>query len=329
MKKRVSSMSRNLLVQCAVRLAAQRDGATLPGGTARPWKELAVVLVMAILLGAPLQPARAQEQPSNCRDTTTAERLDVGVAAGDAGQSYPYPYRDPYLATMMAAAMTPNGLTPGIKRQVVHVPVLTGRNTLPSLEGRGRVSVALYRQARPAPLLFIVPGIGASPYFGFGPYFAALFHGEGFHVVILPSPMHWNFALAASRSGVPGYVPDDARDLYGLMQKTLDVLRERHGLRITSISFMGASLGALDGAYLSVIDDDRRRIGIQKYLLVNPPPDLAYALGKLETWGGLERAFGPERSDRLRGRALAVVEAYSNEKRDDSAAIARLARRFS
>src|SRR5262249_10297489 len=206
--------------------------------------------------------------------------------------------------------------------------VLTGRNTLPSLEGRGRVSVALYRQARPAPLLFIVPGIGASPYFGFGPYFAALFHGKGFHVVILPSPMHWNFALAASRSGVPGYVPDDARDLYDVMQRTLGVVKDR-GVEITSIAFLGASLGALEGAYLSVLDEDQRKIGIQKYLLVNPPPDLAYALGKLQTWDGLERSLGAARSGRVKGRALAIVESYSNEKRDDPTAIARLARRFS
>ena len=101
------------------------------------------------------------------------------------------------------------------------MPVLPGRNDLPTLEGRGEVSVALYRQHRAAPLLFILSGIGSNPYFGLGTYFANVFHREGFHVVVLPSPMHWNFALAASPSGAPGYAPDDARDLYDVMAERL------------------------------------------------------------------------------------------------------------
>ena len=39
-------------------------------------------------------------------------------------------------------------------------------------------------------------------------------------------------------------------------------------------------MGALEGAHLSVIDADEKKIGIAKYLLVNPPLDLAYAVKK-------------------------------------------------
>ncbi len=88
-----------------------------------------------------------------------------------------------------------------------------------TLEGRGDVGLALYRQNRAAPLLFILAGLGSNPYFGVAPYLASLFYKDGSHVVILPSPMSWNFALSASRSGAPGYAPEDARDLYEVMQK--------------------------------------------------------------------------------------------------------------
>ena len=173
----------------------------------------------------------------------------LGLLWGSASaQDYKYPYRDPYLASITTAILNAEGHVPGLKRQVVHVPVLPGRNALPTLEGRGDLSVALYRQSRPAPLLFIVAGIGSNPYFGAATYFAGLLYRKGYHVAILPSPMSWNFALAASRSGAPGYVPEDARDLYAAMQKTLEVLKTRHGLRITRVDFMGVSLGALEGA---------------------------------------------------------------------------------
>jgi predicted alpha/beta-fold hydrolase len=244
------------------------------------------------------------------------------------GAEYKYPYHDSYLATATSAILNDDRLTPRLRSEIVHVPVLPGRNHLPSLEGRGEMSVALYRQNRPAPLLFILAGLGSSPYFGVGPYLAGLFYQEGFHVVILPSPMSWNFALSASRSGAPGYPPEDARDLYEAMQKTLALLRDRHNLKISGINFMGVSLGALEGAYLSVIDADEPKIGIEKYLLVNPPVDLSYALKKLDEWNTLQTKFGSDKSKDIVAKAVAIVESFSEDRRDDPAVFDRLAKKF-
>jgi hypothetical protein len=255
---------------------------------------------------------------------TTLSLLTRSLEAGD----YAYPYRDPYLATATTAILSDDGATPRADSIIVRVPGLPGRNQLPSLEGRGDVSLALYRQSRPAPLLFIVAGLGSNPYFGVAPYLASLFYREGFNVVILPSPMSWNFALSASRSGAPGYAPQDARDLYEVMQKTLTVLRARYDVKTTSINFLAVSLGALEGAYLSVIDADERKIGIDKYLLVNPPVDLAYAVEKIDEWKGLKRKFGPKRSQEIVAQALAVVDSFSNERRDNPTVFDRLAKKL-
>jgi hypothetical protein len=241
---------------------------------------------------------------------------------------YKYPYHDPYLATATTAILSDDGATPRVKSTIVHVPGLSGRNNLPSLEGRGNVSLALYRQSRPAPLLFILAGLGSNPYFGVAPYLASLFYQEGSHVVVLPSPMSWNFALSASRSGAPGYAPEDARDLYEVMQKTLTVLRDRHGVKTTAIHFMAVSLGALEGAHLSVIDADEGKIGIDKYLLVNPPVDLAYAVKKIDEWNTLGRKFGREKSQQLVSKAIAIVDSFSEARRDDPAVFDRLAKKF-
>lgn len=112
--------------------------------------------------------------------------------------------------------------------------------------------------------------------------------------------MNWNFALSASRSGAPGYAPEDARDLYRVMQKTLSILRERYDLKPTEIRFLGVSLGALEGAYLSLIDADEAKIGIANYLLINPPVDLYDALKKIEEWSKLAKVFGAAASEELR-----------------------------
>jgi len=241
---------------------------------------------------------------------------------------YQYPYHDPYLATATSAILGDNGATPRVDSTILHVPGLPGRNDLPTLEGRGDVSLALYHQTRPAPLLFILAGLGSNPFFGVGPYLASLFYRAGFHVVILPSPMSWNFALSASRSGAPGYAPQDARDLYEVMQKTLTVLRSRYDVKIRSINFIGVSLGALEGAYLSVIDADEGKIGIDKYLLINPPIDLAYAIKKIDEWSALKGKFGRERSQEIVSKALGIVESFSGERQDNPVVFDRLAKKL-
>ena len=249
--------------------------------------------------------------------------------------SYDYPYRDPYLATITAAVLNPDGLTPGLRREVIRVPVLPGRDRLPALEGRGDMSITFYRSDGPAPLLFILSGIGSNPYFGLSTYFAELFHARGYHVVILPSPMTWGFALTASRSGVPGYAPADARDLYLAMQRTLEVLRARHEVQVKGVSFMGASLGALEGAYLSVLDGEERRIGIQRYLLINPPLDVPAAMAKLDAWRALRVELGREKVEKIGATALGIVNSISESRRTDpagfriSVAVDRMAKDFS
>lgn len=247
-----------------------------------------------------------------------------GVAAAD----YKYPYHDPYLATATVAILSDDGATARAESTILRVPGLPGRNNLPSLEGRGDVSLSLYRQRGAAPLLFILAGLGSNPYFGVAPYLANLFHKEGFHVVILPSPMSWNFALSASRSGAPGYAPQDARDLYEVMQKTLATLRDRFSIKPASINLLAVSLGALQGAYLSVLDADEKKIGIAKFLLINPPVDLAYGVKKIDEWNNLASKFGRDKARQTVSKALAIVESFDGERRNDPAVFDLLVKKF-
>ncbi len=275
--------------------------------------------------GSSQSPPGSAQSPPGSRDQPCPPSSDPSLCLGyrpygGLGRTldpseYPYPFQDPHLATMTAAGLNPDGITRGAKREVVQVPVLPGRDGVPLLEGRGAASVALYRQPHRAPLMFILGGVGSNPYFGLATYYAALFQKHGAHVVVLPSPMSWNFALAASRSATPGFTPDDGRDVYQLMEATLAVLRAKHGVEATSVHFMGVSLGALEGAYLSVLDADEGRIGIQQYLLVNPPPDLGFALGKLDEWLALGAVLGRERAARAGMKARGVIEDYIEDRK--------------
>ena len=133
-------------------------------------------------------------------------------------------------------------------------------------------------------------------------------------MVILPSPLSWNFALSASRSGAPGYAPEDARDLYEVMQKTLTVLRD-HYSSSPRRSIFGVSLGALEGAYLSVLDADEGKIGIANYLLINPPVDLLTPSRKSMNGTSWQKNSDREKSQQIVSKALAIVDSFSDAGR--------------
>jgi hypothetical protein len=67
-----------------------------------------------------------------------------------------------------------------------------------------------------------------------------------------------------------------------------------------------------------VIDTEERRIGIGKYLLMNPPLNLVQALTRVDAWHALSGRFGAERSNGIVAKALAIVDAFSKDRRDDS-----------
>jgi hypothetical protein len=102
----------------------------------------------------------------------------------------------------------------------------------------------------------------------------------------------------------------------------------RSQIEMVGINFLGASLGALEGAYLSVIDAEERKIGIERFLLVNPPLDLSYALAKVDEWDAFQNRFGRDKSKKLVAKALGIVESFSKDKRDDPKIFERFAKAF-
>ncbi|MCY1258690.1 hypothetical protein D9M68_446150 [compost metagenome] len=137
----------------------------------------------------------------------------------------------------------------------------------------------LARQDGPAPLIFIIAGTGAHYASSTPNYLKQLFYGAGYHVVQLSSPTSWDFMVSASRFATPGYTPDDADDLYRVMQ----AVRAQHpDLEVTDFYLTGYSLGALHAAYVSHLDETRRSFNFKRVLLLNPPVNLYTSISNLD-----------------------------------------------
>lgn len=221
--------------------------------------------------------------------------------------SYQYPYKDPYLATMTAALMQGSEKSPGGEIEDLRLKILDHRNDVYLLEGMGAIRYRFYEQNGLAPLIFIVPGLAGSAYSGPARFLAEWFSSHGFHVLILPSPLNWNFTLAASTSGYPGYTQEDSKDLYSVMQRVLNDVKSRHHTQIGKIGMVGYSDGALYTAYLSKMDSEKKQIGIDTYLLVNPPVDLFEAARKIDRMADIGKEYGAGQKTELEAYAFGVL----------------------
>jgi len=137
----------------------------------------------------------------------------------------------------------------------------------------------LARQSGPAPLMFIISGTGARYSAGKTEALKRLFYGAGYHVVQLSSPTSYDFMSAASRYATPGISSDDAKDLYRVMQA---VRAQHHKLPVTEYHLTGYSLGALNAAFVSQLDETRGSFNFKRVLLLNPPVNLYTSVGNLD-----------------------------------------------
>ncbi len=195
------------------------------------------------------------------------------TAAGD------YPIADRYAATVIG---TPAAYKAKIPNEV-HVKeyTLEGLHPVPELfwynEGL-RFSTAL--QSKPAPLVFNIGGTGASYKSKKMVALQKALYGAGFHVINLSSPTDLNFLINASSSNLPGFLPDDAEDLYRVMEQAYAQIKEE--TKVTGFHVIGYSLGAAHAAFVAKLDQTRKSFGLQKVYMINPPVSLYNSVGILD-----------------------------------------------
>jgi hypothetical protein len=199
--------------------------------------------------------------------------LGSSPALGEIVTDYGYPFADPYEATVIG---TPDeyraDLPAKVPAQLREVLALRGREVPEIFWYNATLGYSLAAQPGPAPLVFILPGTGA----GFDSSKSVILQGAlyqaGFHVVSLPSPLHPNFIVAASTSGRPGLLTEDAKDVYRVMELVRAWLEDE--IAITGYDLVGYSLGATQAAFVARLDEERRSFGFERVLLINPPVSL-------------------------------------------------------
>jgi hypothetical protein len=235
----------------------------------------------------------------------------VILAAADAS-GYDYPVHDALLSTVIGTAVSDQGPVP--KSIPIHTRSLDRfpeRSVPEVFWNQNELRYAVAAQQEAAPLIFIIAGTGASYQSGKMLYLSRLFYGEGFHVIALSSPTHPNFILTASRSGYPGFTPEDSEDLYAVMKEAYASLSAK--AEISEVHLTGYSLGGTQSAFLTAIDDQEGAFHFKRILMINPSVDLFASVRILDGLFGFALPDGNESVALLIERLLAAVSSFSQE----------------
>ncbi|MDX1666429.1 MAG: alpha/beta fold hydrolase [Saprospiraceae bacterium] len=198
-----------------------------------------------------------------------------GPAPAGVVDDYDYPISNPYEATVIGTPPRLKYRIPDLKERqerIYAMDVYPERRIPNVLWHAQQFEFHLAYQDTPAPLIFIIAGTGANYRAPTMQFLVDTFYQAGFHVISLSSPAYYGFIATASASRLPGISSEDARDLYRVMKLARDEVQGE--ISITDYYLTGYSMGGLNSAFISYLDETEQVFGFKKVLLLNPPVNL-------------------------------------------------------
>ena len=175
------------------------------------------------------------------------------------------------------------------------------------------MSYGLVYQKTRAPLVLLIAGTGGSFNTDTNKLLAQTLFQEGFHVLGFPSPTHPNFIINASETGIPGRMPDDARDLYRVMRLAYERVKDR--IEVSDVYLTGYSLGGTHAAWVAKLDEQERAIGFAKVLLLNPSVSLYSSVTALDAMYDRQVGDDPQAAQAIIDRVFTrFAEVYTREQ---------------
>jgi hypothetical protein len=214
---------------------------------------------------------------------TSFSRANVVAADPSANPSYlktqySFPYANPYFSSLTVKLLKASGQAP----TALNLAGVWKRDQMPGFEKIAQMNVAAYAQKNKAPLVYVIPGLGATAYDSGGEFLAEQLFHRGFSVIIIPSPLFWRFALTQSTTGIVGYPPADAADLrHVMLQSRITAERVLH-LKVSRSAVVGYSLGAINAAFVMTLERKSPLLGLERAVMIDPPLRMSVAIDELD-----------------------------------------------
>jgi len=160
------------------------------------------------------------------------------------------------------------------------------------MPGTGRaLPFSVRMQPGRAPLVFLVPGLGAHRLSSASLALAEMAWERGFSVAIVSSALGFEWIERAASVPVPGHAPVDAHDVHVALDAIARDLAGRYPDRIGARVYLGYSLGAFHGFYVAAKEGRDGLVSFDRYLLLDPPVSLLGGMERLDGFFDVPLAF--------------------------------------
>jgi hypothetical protein len=181
----------------------------------------------------------------------------------------------------------------------------------------GRALPYSYRlQPDAAPIVFLLPGLGAHRLDGSSLALAEMAWDHGFSVAILSNAMSWEFLAHGANAPLPGYTPADVEDVHFALDAMHRDLDARHPGRLKQRVLMGYSLGAFHALFIAAAErTGSPLVGFDRYVTLDAPVQLLTGMRKLDAFYNAVQAFPPsERVARVQEILWRTIEIAKSEQ---------------
>ncbi|WP_300392242.1 serine/threonine protein kinase [Fusobacterium sp.] len=199
--------------------------------------------------------------------------LSLFILFGINVYSYNYPFKNPYVATVLGTSMM---MTPDIDEKIpieeYRISFIETRETPANLDYQKDYKFSVALQDKKAPLVFILSGTGSSSTSLKTELFQRIFYTAGYHVVGVSSTMNTNSVVSLSYEKMPGIILNDGMDIYRAINKIKKIVEKK--AKVSDYYLMGYSLGATHSAMVSYIDEIEKDFNFKRVFMVNPAVNL-------------------------------------------------------
>ena len=139
-------------------------------------------------------------------------------------------------------------------------------------------------QPEPAPLVYVVPGLGSHRLSNGSLGLSELLYQAGYSVVAVSSAYNFEFIQRGLSTAMPGYTPVDAGDMHLALTEIDRWIANEHPGHVTARVLAGYSMGGFHGLFIAATQPTNEvpLIEFDRYLAINSPVRLTYAIEQLD-----------------------------------------------
>lgn len=152
---------------------------------------------------------------------------------------------------------------------------------IPGPVGGEKLACSVWLQEKRSPIVYLLPGLGSHRLNGSVLGLAELLYAQGYSVAVISSAFNFEFIRAGNTSPLPGYAPNDTREIARTLAVLHRQLEARHRPGFSGKALAGYSMGGFHTLYLAA--NPAPEIAFDRYVAIHVPVRLLHGVQMLDS----------------------------------------------